>query len=463
MYVVVDDHKSGDFSPYILKSDNRGRSWRSIASNLPDRHILWRVVQDHEKPGLLFLGSEFGVFFTVNGGGTWTKLKGGSPNIPFRDLVIQTRENDLVGATFGRSFYILDDYSPLRSVSDDMLTGDSLLFPVRSAHWYQPRRPLGCREPGCRGSQGDAFYVAPNPDFGAMFTYYLPEELRSARDARREREKELEQQNQDVRFPAWETILSERREDAPAIVLTVRDRNDNIVRIIEGPVAAGFQRVAWDLRYPPLDAWVPEEERDDDDGAGVLVAPGRFSVSMAKRVDGVVTTVGQPQSFDVTSIREPTLPGSTQEQRVVFESEVNELYRAAEGTVKAIDEIMLEIDAIKEVLLRSTADASLYEIANSIGQRASKQRDRLTNNESRSLYKEFDEMSVQQRLWHARYSPRMNAYGPTPEQRESLDIARSVYADAKQQLTELIDVEYAGLKVALDSAGVPWSPGRGIQ
>ena len=94
-----------DFSPYILKSDNRGRSWRSIASNLPDRHILWRVVQDHEKPGLLFLGTEFGVFFTVNGGGTWTRLKGGSPNIPFRDLVIQTRENDLVGATFGRSFY----------------------------------------------------------------------------------------------------------------------------------------------------------------------------------------------------------------------------------------------------------------------------------------------------------------------------------------------------------------------
>ena len=104
VYVVVDDHKSGDFSPYILKSTNRGRSWRSISNNLPERHILWRVVQDHEKPGLMFLGTEFGVFFTVNGGAQWTKLSGGTPNIPFRDLVIQTRENDLVGATFGRSF-----------------------------------------------------------------------------------------------------------------------------------------------------------------------------------------------------------------------------------------------------------------------------------------------------------------------------------------------------------------------
>ena len=94
VYVVVDDHKSGDFAPYILKSENRGRSWKSIAGNLPERHVLWRVVQDHVRPGLMFVGTEFGVFFTVNGGGSWTKLKGGAPNIPFRDLVIQTREND---------------------------------------------------------------------------------------------------------------------------------------------------------------------------------------------------------------------------------------------------------------------------------------------------------------------------------------------------------------------------------
>ncbi|MEM7283124.1 MAG: glycosyl hydrolase, partial [Pseudomonadota bacterium] len=140
VYVVVDDHKSGDFAPYVLKSENRGRSWRSISSNLPERHLLWRVVQDHVKPGLLFLGTEFGVFFSVNGGGSWTKLKGNVPNIPFRDLVIQTRENDLVGATFGRSFYILDDYTPLRNVTDSMLKNDSMLFPVRKAHWYVPKR-----------------------------------------------------------------------------------------------------------------------------------------------------------------------------------------------------------------------------------------------------------------------------------------------------------------------------------
>ena len=464
VYVVVDDHKSGDFSPYVLKSDNRGRSWKSIASNLPERHVLWRIVQDHEKPGLMFMGTEFGVFFTVNGGGEWTKLKGGSPNIPFRDLVIQTRENDLVGATFGRSFFILDDYTPLRDVTTDMLKNDTVLFPVRKAHWYVARRPLGCREPGCGGSQGDSYYVAPNPDFGATFTYYLPEAIQTGQEARRETEKEREDENQNVTFASWDTILKEQREDEPAIVFTVKNRNGSVVRQIEGPVEAGFHRVSWDLRYPALEAWTPEEEREDEgEAVGVLVVPGTFAVSMHKRVDGVVTDLGQSQNFNVVSIREPTLPGSTQEQRVVFEIQVDELIRASDGTVKAIDEIVAEIDAIKETLQRSTADASLYEIANAIQQRVTLQRDRLRNSETRSLYKDYDEVSLQDRLFHARFVASSGAYGPTPEQRESMQIGRTLYDDVTQHLTNLIDVEYAGLKEALDAARVPWTPGRGVQ
>ena len=465
VYVVVDDHKSGDFAPYVLKSENRGRSWKSIKGNLPDRHILWRIVQDHENPGLMFLGSEFGVFFTVDGGSTWTKLKGGTPNIPFRDLAIQTRENDLVGATFGRSFYVLDDYSPLRSVSNDMLENDTVLFPVRTAHWYVPKRPLGCSRDGCKGSQGDSFYAATNPDFGATFTYYLPEAIQTSKEARREAEKKKEKNNENVEFPSWDRILDEQREDTPAIVFAVRDADGNVIRHVEGPVEAGFHRVAWDLRYPPVDAWVPEDEREDEwiPSVGVLVAPGRFSVSMHKRVDGVLTDLNQSQNFDVVSIREPTLPGSTQEQRVVFDNQVNELLRATQGTTKTIDAIVLELTAAKEVLMSSTADPSLYEIANSIQQRVQAERDRLVDNQTREIFKDLDAMTVTARLFHARFAPQSNAYGPTPSQRESLRIARDLYDDVNRQLSNLVDVEYAGLKVALDAAGVPWSPGRGIQ
>ena len=462
VYVVVDDHKSGDFAPYILKSTNRGRSWRSISNDLPERHVLWRVVQDHVKPGLMFLGTEFGVFFTVNGGGNWTKLKGGAPNIPFRDLVIQTRENDLVGATFGRSFYVLDDYSPLRDVTANMLTSDSVLFPVRAARWYIPRRPMGCGEENCRGSQGDADFVANNPAYGATFTYYLPESLTNMKDTRREAEKELEKENQNVAFASWERIRDEELEDAPAIVFTVKNANGSIVRKIEGSAEAGFHRVAWDLRHPAVDPWAPEEERDDN-AAGILVVPGAFTVSMHKRVDGVLTELNQTQSFDVVSIREPTLAGSTQEQRVIFEAQVDELIRATFGTVSSIDEILAELVAAKEVLGASRADGSMYEIANSIHQRMNRERDRLSGNQTRATYNDFDEMTVDRRLWHARFDPSSGAYGPTPSQRESYRVARALYDEVAANLTELVDTEYAALKDAMDTAGAPWTPGRGIQ
>jgi photosystem II stability/assembly factor-like uncharacterized protein len=465
VYVVVDDHKSGDFSPYLLKSENRGRSWKSISSNLPARHILWRIVQDHEKPGLMFLGTEFGVFFTVNGGGQWTKLKGGAPNIPFRDLVIQTRENDLVGATFGRSFYILDDYSPLREVSTSMLKSESVLFPVRKAFWYVPKRPLGCGDPGCQGSQGDSYYVAPNPDFGATFSYYLPDGLKTRQETRREKEKEREKQNQNVVFADWDDVLMEQREDEPAILFTVTDSEGSVVRQIEGPVEAGFHRVSWNLRYPPLQAWAPQEapEEDQDEGLGVLVAPGTYSVSMQRRLDGVLTDLEQSQRFDVVSIREPTFAGSTQEQRVIFETQIDELIRASQGTVKAVDAIIAELDAVKEVLERSTADASLYEIANSLKQRLTVERERLNGNATREIFKDQAGVTLGERIWHARFDPGSSAYGPTPEQRESLQIGRALYDDVTEQLSALIDVEYAGLKEALDAARVPWTPGRGIQ
>ncbi|MDH5345539.1 MAG: glycosyl hydrolase, partial [Gammaproteobacteria bacterium] len=349
VYIVVDDHKTGDFSPYVLKSENRGRSWRSIASNLPDRHVLWRIVQDHVTPGLLFLGTEFGVFFSVDGGGQWTKLSGGAPNIAFRDLAIQQRESDLVGATFGRSFYVLDDYSPLRSVTAELLSEGSVLFPVRRVHWYVPKRPHSCAEAGCVDSQGDAYFVAPNPPFGAVFTYYLADARKSRKERRAEAEKELKKTNENVTFPPWDALDAEALESEPAIVFTVSDTDGNVVRHVEAPAKAGFQRVAWDLRYPVVEPWLPEAERGKSFGtpAGVLVAPGRYEVAMFERIDGELRDLGQRQTFDVVSIRAPTLPGSSQQERVTFSRRVDEMRRAVNGTLKSIDEVLVQLDAIR--------------------------------------------------------------------------------------------------------------------
>jgi photosystem II stability/assembly factor-like uncharacterized protein len=136
VYVALDNHKYGDLAPYLVKSTDRGVTWTSIAGDLPDRHLVWRVVQDHVRSNLLFTATEFGIFFTVDGGTRWVKLSGDVPTISFRDLAIQRRENDLVGASFGRGFFVLDDYTALREIDEAALQEEALLFPTRRAWWY---------------------------------------------------------------------------------------------------------------------------------------------------------------------------------------------------------------------------------------------------------------------------------------------------------------------------------------
>jgi hypothetical protein len=268
-----------------------------------------------------------------------------------------------------------------------------------------------------------------------------------------------------VSFPSWAEIKAEALEGDPAVILTIRDREGDIVRHVAGPAEAGFHRVAWDMTYPPLDAWQPVEEGEEREpaGPGVLVTPGRYSVSMATLVDGVLTELGQTETFELVSIREPTLEAGTQEQRVIFDSQAAELARAVEGTTLAIDEVIAEIDAVKEALVSSRGEGSFFEIADSIRKRLSEQRDLLATNQLQDAYNDPQVMTVQDRLSHARFRPMVNAYGPTPEQRESLTLARETYDEVVAELDVLVNEEYAALKAALDAAKVPWTPGRGIQ
>ena len=198
LYAAFDNHKTGDFKPYVLKSTDLGKTWTSIASNLPERGGVYAVVEDHVKPGLLFAGTEFGLYFTPDDGHRWIQLKGGMPIIQVRDLAIQKRESDLVAATFGRGFYVLDDYSSLRGVSDATLAKDAVLFPVKQAFTFAPTSPFGGTD---AGSNGDQFYIAPNPPLGAVFTYYLKSELKTRAKTRQDADKELVKKNVDIALP----------------------------------------------------------------------------------------------------------------------------------------------------------------------------------------------------------------------------------------------------------------------
>ncbi len=469
VYLCADNHKAGDFKPYVLKSADRGRTWESISGDLPERHLAWRIVQDHVRPHLLFLGTEFGVFFTIDGGGRWIKLTGGVPNIPFRDLAIQQRENDLVGATFGRGFYILDDYSALRGISEEMLDQPAQLFPVRDAWWYIPRRPLGF---GRKASQGADFFVGPNPAFGATFTYYLKEPLRTRKQRRKADEKKLIKRGEDTPTPGWDALLEEKREEKPAILLVVRDADGNVVRYVDGPTGKGIQRVAWSLTRPSTAAWTQRAaaeddypdfpDRDPDDG--ILVAPGTYSVELHQRVDGVMTKLAGPQSFEVRPLREGgTLPGATPAAYTAFRGRLAELERGLNGARRVLRETRQRLTALRETLDRSTiADPQWGAAVRALERELADLQLRVRADEDRDVLNDPGPVSISERLSVAQMGTGYSLYGPTANHLASFEIAERDFGQVRAALNEIVTQRLPALEAQLDAAGLPWTPGRAV-
>ncbi|MEO1220864.1 MAG: glycosyl hydrolase, partial [Pseudomonadota bacterium] len=352
VYVALDNHKYGDFKPYLLKSTNRGRTWTSIKSNIPDRHLVWRVVQDHKNPNLLFTATEFALFFSVDGGQKWVKMTGDAPTIAFRDLTIQRREDDLVAASFGRGFFIVDDISPLRQVSEASLETEAMLFPGRKAWWYIEQHPLAF---SAGGSQGHGYYRAPNPEFGANFTYYLAESVQSLKDIRQEREKPIAKEGGNNPFPSFESLTQEILEEEPAIYLTVRDTDGNVVRRIKGSAKKGFHRVNWDLRFPSQSA-ITRQPGPNSDGSGFLVSPGQYTVSLSKRVRGVTTELVGPQPFNVERLRDGALPA--QADAADFWAEISAFDRSVTAAAATLNRAQERIELMMVAVSRAGGDVS---------------------------------------------------------------------------------------------------------
>src|SRR5258708_16702816 len=243
-YASFDNHQNADFKPYLLKTTDAGQTWTSISSNLPKNGPVLAIAEDHVNPSLLFTGTEFGLFFSVDGGQKWIQLKGGLPTISVRDLNIQKRENDLIVGTFGRGIYILDNYAPLRVIKHETLKQDAVIFPVKDALMYIQSQPLGGRG---KSFQGESFYTADNPPFGATFTYYLKEELKTRKAKRQEAERDAQRKGAAIALPNSSDFRAEEEEEAPAVIFSSSDSSGCVVRRLTGPVTTRMPRVASDL------------------------------------------------------------------------------------------------------------------------------------------------------------------------------------------------------------------------
>jgi photosystem II stability/assembly factor-like uncharacterized protein len=457
VFAAVDSHKTGDYKPYLLKSTDRGKTWVNIAADLPQRTIVWSVAQDKVKKDLLFAGTEFGIYASLDSGARWLKLSGGVPTISFRDIDVQEREGDLVGASFGRSFFILDDYSPLRQISEESLQKDALLFPVKKALQYIPMRPLDSSEKGCLG---DGFYTAPNPPFGAVFTYYLKDSLKSAAEARREEEKKLDQAGKPITFPGWEKLRKEETEDKPEIVLTVSDESGQVVRRITGPGSKGIHRVAWNLRYPavePIELEATGREEWQGTPEGPLVVPGTFTVSLAKKVEGVLTPLGEPQTFIVESLGLATLAEKDRQALLDFQKKAGELQRAIMGAGAAAREAGEQLRYMEKALLETPqADPKLLERAKDLKRRLQEAMRVLWFDRTVMMHNEAASPSLMQRV-----SAQLGTTCPITETaKRDYEIAGAAFEKLLADMRVLIDQDVKKLGDDLEAAGAPWTPGR---
>jgi len=461
MYATFDNHKMGDFKPYALRSNDLGKSWTSIAGDLPGRGTVYALVEDPARRELLFAGTEFGLFFTPDSGKRWVRLKGGMPTIQIRDLAIQKRENDLVAASFGRGFFVLDDYSALRSVSDDTLAKDAVLFPVKKAQAYVLSAPFGGTD---QGANGDQFFVAPNPPQGAVFTYYLKKELKTREKTRQEADKELVKKGADAHYPTWDELRNEEREEAPAVMLTVTDVDGNVVRRIPATTKAGIQRVAWDLRYPPV---VPtslvKAERDpwDPEPVGPLVAPGTYRVALAQRVGDKFVPLGEPQTFEAAPLGDETLPPADRAKLLAFQKQTGKLQRAALGAVRAATEAQGRIDFLKQALADTpAADPALRDSLRSIELRLKDIQIALSGDTTRSRHNEPAPPAIVARVDQVVGGHWYTTGDATMTHHANYEIAAAAFGPVLEQLRTLILVDLAKIEAAAEAAGAPWTPGR---
>ncbi|MBX2943066.1 MAG: glycosyl hydrolase [Cyclobacteriaceae bacterium] len=461
IYTTLNNHKRGDFKPYIYKSTNKGQTWASITANLPERGSTYSIAEDHVDANLLFVGTEFGVHFSNDGGASWKPLKGGLPTIAVRDMAIQKRENDLVLATFGRGFYILDDYSPLRNINQTE-NKEGYVFPIKDSWMFVESTPLGIRG---KGFQGESYFNTPNPQVGAVFTYYFRDDLKTNKEKRQEEESKLAKGGKDVNYPSYDRLKEEEGEDSPYLLFTVKNEKGDIIRKLKAPTKKGINRITWDFRYPssnPID--ISPKLNDNpfqSDDVGQLAAPGNYTLSMSKYVDGVLTEIIGGEKFIVKVLPGTTLPATDRPALVAWQRQAAELQRSIEGTSAILRDANQKVKYLKEAVFSvSEPNQSFAKEILDLENKLRSLQDKMFGDRVASQLDIDREPSINSRLSSAIYSGYGSTSEPTTTMKNQLQWAGEEYDTMNAALKQVIEKEIPAIEKKLEGAGAPYTPGR---
>jgi photosystem II stability/assembly factor-like uncharacterized protein len=457
VYLCLDNHKSGDYKPYVYVSDNKGKSWNSISSNLSDNDYVWRIVQDHKNKNLLFLGTEFGLYFTINGGVHWNKLTTGLPTISFRDLAIQKREDDLVAASFGRGFYILDDLSFLRELNDSILESEATLFSLRDADLFVQRN----NGRGNNSSLGIDRFVGNNPLYGAVFTYFVSEEYTTASSIRKKEEAACNKEQRDIDFPGWDALEAEKNESVVSYWLVIKDESGAIMSRQKVSKGKGFHRVSWNLRRimpmpvsksASLGANVPR---------GFYVPEGQYQAVLVKSYQGVLTPLGEAVRFEVKLLHQPSIPYVSTETKEAYYTSYIEAVGNRNNLNFRLNENSRLIKAIEVSTLNASGDISQQLLAlEKVKTQLQKVKISMRGYSTKNQVGEKNNPSLNSRIGAAGAPINGSMYGPTSTAKENLELAQKQIIKLKEEF-DGIEAKIQKMVDALPSIGA--QPIQGVK
>ena len=461
IYVAFNHHKYGDFKPYVFMSEDMGNSWKSISSNLPTRGSVYAIEEDHVDSGLIFCGTEFGVFFSPDNGQNWKQLSSGLPTIAVRDIAIQREMNDLVLGTFGRGFYVMDDYTMLRSIENKKVDEKAMILPIREAIMWEKSNPLGL--PG-KSFQGDNFYVGENLDPVAMINYYYNETYKSIKERRREEEKKLIKTSKDVSYPDYNALKEEMNEDEPQLLFTIRNSDDFVIKKVLKNPSKGFNRFHWDLRYEvtnPVSFSSPSFYNPfAGTREGTLVEPGTYTIQMDYLLDGDITTLADPKEFKVSLLDNTVMPAKDRKEKIQFQREVAKMQGEISSYSSILSEISNKIKYFEVAVLR--LEKPMGELLSDLNEIKEVSREIRVMFYGDNVKRKLDMQEIptpSSRVGIIASEQKYSTSSPTQTHINSFKIAKEEFDPIKNKVDSLVE-KVKSLEDKMKLVGAAYTPGR---
>ncbi|WP_167605159.1 WD40/YVTN/BNR-like repeat-containing protein [Maribellus sediminis] len=457
VYATFDNLKRDDFKPYVYKSSDKGKTWVNISGNLPENGTVYTIVQDYLRPELLFVGTEFAIYFTVDNGENWVELKSGLPTIPVRDITIQERESDLVIATFGRGFYILDDYSPLRQVSAELENSEAEIFPIKDALMFI--------QTSGKSNQGSTYFTADNPEYGATFTYFLKEVPKTKAQLRKEEEKELFKEGKPIPQPSWRELQLEEQQEKTHLIFTIYDNNGNVIDQFSKAPSKGISRVNWNMTYATtVNSRIGGKFNPvSNTGRGIMVMPGTYKVGLKMWHEGELTELVEPVSFVCKKLNNTVLPAEDYNENVEFAEKVNKLALAVVGAGRVINENIDKVENIKQAIYATPgASQELMDKARALGVELEKLNFTMNGLPAKASGEEVPpaQVPLNDRLGNITYTHMGSTSGITTTEKQAYEILKEEFPPVLSALKQLVEKDIPALEAELNKINAPWTPGR---